>query len=92
MRCASTWMPEKWTQTPSPSPDLFPAQTLTRNSHSDWHCEWGHFIAIAEAKRKTPEVFPSPRVRFGGAERGIMPEISQASNQLHAVQTTCRNR
>ena len=50
------------------------------------------FLAIAEAKRKTPEVFPSPRVRFGGAERGIMPEISQASNQLHAVQTTCRNR
>ena len=43
MRCASTWMPEKWTQTPSPSPDLFPAPTLTRNSHSDWHCEWGHF-------------------------------------------------
>ena len=34
---------EKWTQTPSPSPDLFPAQTLTGNSHTDWYYKRGHF-------------------------------------------------
>jgi hypothetical protein len=46
MRKASTWMPEKGTQTPSPSPDLIPAEhnnkTLTGNSRANWYIERGH--------------------------------------------------
>lgn len=45
MRSACTWMPEKGTQTPSPSPDLFPAKNLTGNSHFDWYGKRGHFIS-----------------------------------------------
>jgi len=30
MTNAATWMPEKRTQTPSPSPDLIPAKTINR--------------------------------------------------------------
>jgi hypothetical protein len=51
MRSASTWMPEKRTQTPSPSPDLFPAKTantLTGNLHSDWYSKRGHFTFLFE--------------------------------------------
>jgi hypothetical protein len=46
MRTASTWMPEKVTQTPSPSPDLIPAKNLTGNSHFDWYAKRGHFIPL----------------------------------------------
>ena len=46
MRKASTWMLEKGTQTPSPSPDLIPAEhnnkTLTGNSRANWYIERGH--------------------------------------------------
>jgi hypothetical protein len=48
MRKASTWMLEKGTQTPSPSPDHIPAEhknkTLTGNSHTNWYIERGHLI------------------------------------------------
>src|ERR1700730_16563133 len=45
MRTASTRLLEQGTQTPSPAPDLIPAETKTstENSHWDWHSEWGHF-------------------------------------------------
>ena len=42
MRSACTWMPEKGTQTLSPSPDLIPAKNLTGNSHFDWYGKRGH--------------------------------------------------
>src|SRR6266705_5449925 len=46
MRRASTWRREKETQTPSPSPDLIPAEhnnkTLTGNSRANWYIERGH--------------------------------------------------
>ena len=48
MRKASTWMLEKGTQTPSPSPDQIPAEdnnkTLTGNSHTNWYIEREHLI------------------------------------------------
>jgi len=44
-------MLEKGTQTPSPSPGLFPAENerpnLTGDSHSSWHCKRGHFIEVS---------------------------------------------
>ena len=45
MRKASTRLPEQGTQTPSPAPDLIPAETknLTENSHGDWYSKRGHF-------------------------------------------------
>jgi hypothetical protein len=49
MRKASTVLLEQGTQTPSPAPDLIPAenerQHLTGNSHSDWYYKRGHFTA-----------------------------------------------
>jgi len=42
MRKASTALLEPGTQTPSPAPDLIPAENLTRNSHSDWYNKRGH--------------------------------------------------
>ena len=43
MRKTSTWLLEQGTQTPSPAPDLIPAETRTENSHWDWYSERGHF-------------------------------------------------
>jgi hypothetical protein len=47
MRKACTWMPEKGTQAPSPSPDLYPATNLTGNSHFDWYGKWGHYTGAS---------------------------------------------
>jgi len=50
MKKASTRLLEQETQTPSPAPDLIPAenerQNLTGNSHSDWYNKRGHITAI----------------------------------------------
>ena len=43
MRKASPWMLEKGIQTPSPSPDLIPAETSTENLHWDRYIGRGHF-------------------------------------------------
>ena len=43
MRKASPWMLEKGIQTPSPSPDLIPAETSTENLHGDRYIGRGHF-------------------------------------------------
>ena len=50
MRKASTRLPEQGTQTPSPAPDLIPAETKTstENSHSDWYSERGHFTVAMD--------------------------------------------
>src|SRR5437867_13076328 len=40
---------EQGTQTPSPAPDLIPAETRTENSHWDWYSERGHFTTAAVA-------------------------------------------
>src|SRR5438874_9800384 len=45
MRKTSTWLLEQGTQTPSPAPDLIPAETRTENSHWDWYSKRGHFKA-----------------------------------------------
>jgi hypothetical protein len=44
MRKASTALLEQGTQTPSPAPDLIPAETTTENLHWDWYSKRGHFI------------------------------------------------
>src|SRR6266542_170556 len=46
MRKTSTWLLEQGTQTPSPAPDLIPAETRTENSHWDWYSKRGHFTLI----------------------------------------------
>ena len=45
MSKASTQLLEQGTQTPSPAPDLIPAETKTstENSHWDRYSKWGHF-------------------------------------------------
>jgi hypothetical protein len=42
MRKASTRLLEQGTQTPSPAPDLIPAETSTENLHWDWYSKQGH--------------------------------------------------
>src|SRR5881398_3744232 len=51
MRKTSTWLLEQGTQTPSPAPDLIPAETRTENSHWDWYSERGHFIMATGIQR-----------------------------------------
>jgi hypothetical protein len=51
MRKASTALLEPGTQTPSPAPDLIPAENLTRNSHSDWYNKRGHVTLTPKPKR-----------------------------------------
>ena len=60
MRSASTWMPEKVTQTPSPSPDLIPAKNLTRNSHFDWYGKRGHFRMTSKDKNQDMDEILTP--------------------------------
>src|SRR2546430_11070012 len=44
MKKASTRLLEQETQTPSPAPDLIPAESSTENLHWDWYSKRGHFI------------------------------------------------
>jgi len=46
MKKASTRLLEQETQTPSPAPDLIPAESSTENLHWDWYSKRGHFKAI----------------------------------------------
>jgi len=48
MRKASTVLLEQGTQTPSPAPDLIPAETLTENLHWDWYRKRGHFTVSSQ--------------------------------------------
>jgi len=43
MRKASTALLEQGIQTPSPAPDLIPAETSTENLHWHWYSKRGHF-------------------------------------------------
>src|SRR5438105_9246372 len=53
MKKASTRLLEQETQTPSPAPDLIPAESSTENLHWDWYSKRGHFSGMdsGEAKR-----------------------------------------
>jgi hypothetical protein len=50
MRKASTRLLEQGTQTPSPAPDLIPAETSTENLHSGWYSKQGHFTRTSELR------------------------------------------
>jgi hypothetical protein len=67
MRKASTRLPEQGTQTPSPAPDLIPAETknLTENSHGDWYSKRGHFRELSLVKLSLWKHDSKP-VRFPG--------------------------
>src|SRR5580765_5220595 len=58
MRKASTRLPEQGTQTPSPAPDLIPAEPKsTENSHGDWYCKRGHFTLTTTGTNCWGEVY-----------------------------------
>src|SRR5437870_5175340 len=46
MKKASTRLLEQETQTPSPAPDLIPAESSTENLHWDWYSKQGHFMRV----------------------------------------------
>src|SRR5438552_1912741 len=46
MKKASTRLLEQETQTPSPAPDLIPAESSTENLHWDWYSKRGHFNCL----------------------------------------------
>src|SRR5436190_24099209 len=60
MRKTSTWLLEQGTQTPSPAPDLIPAETRTENSHWDWYSERGHFTVVPVESSSSPLTCSSP--------------------------------
>src|SRR5206468_12374104 len=67
MRKTSTWLLEQGTQTPSPAPDLIPAETRTENSHWDWYSQRGHFTCLASsptlaAEKRTYHVLSQPDI------------------------------
>jgi hypothetical protein len=49
MRKASTKLPEQGIQTPSPAPDLIPAETATENLHWDWYSKRGQFTPFDQS-------------------------------------------
>src|SRR5438874_13747117 len=49
MKKASTRLLEQETQTPSPAPDLIPAESSTENLHWDWYSKRGHFRRARES-------------------------------------------
>jgi len=52
MKKASTRLLEQETQTPSPAPDLIPAESSTENLHWDWYSKRGHFTSCKPEKRQ----------------------------------------
>src|SRR5205807_2648912 len=60
MKKASTRLLEQETQTPSPAPDLIPAESSTENLHWDWYSKRGHFITSGHVLLSR---FHSPRGR-----------------------------
>src|SRR5438094_8497733 len=46
MKKASTRLLEQETQTPSPAPDLIPAESSTENLHWDWYSKRGRFRLV----------------------------------------------
>src|SRR5205809_3414047 len=54
MKKASTRLLEQETQTPSPAPDLIPAESSTENLHWDWYSKRGHFSLVCESPARTP--------------------------------------
>src|SRR2546427_10959087 len=73
MKKASTRLLEQETQTPSPAPDLIPAESSTENLHWDWYSKRGHFTTsnahwhVCQRSQSTTSVpvtssFPRPSV------------------------------
>jgi hypothetical protein len=74
MRKASTRLLEQGTQTPSPAPDLIPAETSTENLHWDWYSKRGHFSRdIVESYRRPLRV----TLCGGRYERSVETDISK---------------
>src|SRR5437762_7989156 len=55
MKKASTRLLEQETQTPSPAPDLIPAESSTENLHWDWYSKRGHFRDSSSCITQTGE-------------------------------------
>ena len=54
MKKASTRLLEQETQTPSPAPDLIPAESSTENLHWDWYSKRGHFTLYQQHDYSLP--------------------------------------
>src|SRR2546425_2581229 len=62
MKKASTRLLEQETQTPSPAPDLIPAESSTENLHWDWYSKRGHFSHADYESGLKPMTGPSVRL------------------------------
>ena len=72
MRKTSTELLEQGTQTPSPAPDLIPAEPKksTEDSHNDWYSKRGHLTGIVEDDSSSSDVIHS-RVNVVRSSDGI---------------------
>src|SRR2546428_1874820 len=59
MKKASTRLLEQETQTPSPAPDLIPAESSTENLHWDWYSKRGHFRGSGDKSERRREALTS---------------------------------
>jgi hypothetical protein len=62
MRKASTALLEQGIQTPSPAPDLIPAEAKksTENLHWNWYSKRGHFNSVPTNPTTQPSPAPAP--------------------------------
>src|SRR5438132_14084003 len=59
MKKASTRLLEQETQTPSPAPDLIPAESSTENLHWDWYSKRGHFTSSRHFRKSSTSLLLS---------------------------------
>src|SRR5205809_7530034 len=69
MMKASTRLLEQETQTPSPAPDLIPAESSTENLHWDWYSKRGHFSTTTASATPPLSGFSPTQAILDGAQK-----------------------
>src|SRR5437867_12494222 len=79
MKKASTRLLEQETQTPSPAPDLIPAESSTENLHWDWYSKRGHFRLL---QKRITLLFVDGVVPLAWAGLSALPTAKTPSSAL----------
>src|SRR5438067_5000024 len=88
MKKASTRLLEQETQTPSPAPDLIPAESSTENLHWDWYSKRGHFTTlpvVGATTRRVRQPISSPVLHQWTAAAWCSCARGGSSSPLHAT-------
>src|SRR5438445_13730210 len=86
MKKASTRLLEQETQTPSPAPDLIPAESSTENLHWDWYSKRGHFTSSEDNLLEQVRISRhSSTLHVQHPEEGIVLKFAQATPTNYVV-------